>query len=90
MDKKELRNIIREEAHNVIRERQTLKEGIFSRLLNMIWTITGTKDGLFKAIRSQYGPEVDRYKSELNDINKRLAKIHNEIEDVLNMPENKR
>ena len=82
MNKSELRKIIREEAQSVIRERQTLKEGFWSKVMNTIWTITGTKGGLFKAIQSQYGKDVDKYYNEIEDVNQRMKALKQKLENL--------
>jgi hypothetical protein len=75
---------------DAVKSSQPINEGIFGRLMNGIWTLTGTKGGLFKAIQSQYGADADKYKKELGVINDKLQQIHIDLQSARNMPENKR
>jgi hypothetical protein len=68
----------------------TINEGVLGKLMNAIWTLTGTKGGLFKAIQLQYGEDATKYKKELTVINDKLQNIHNELQAAMNLPENKR
>ena len=90
MNNIKLRELVREEVTKVLRSKKTINEGILGKLLNAFWTITGTKGALFKAIQSKYGADAKKYKSELDDITHRLEKIHTDLQDALDMPENKR
>jgi hypothetical protein len=51
----------------------TLSEGILGKFLNLLWTVTGTKDGLFKAIKSKYGEEVPP------GLTKRIENTHSDL-----------
>jgi hypothetical protein len=82
MKKSELRQIIREEIQNLSGKKEKLQEGFWGRVLNGIWTITGVKDGLFKAIQSQYGADANKAYKEITDANEALERLKKRLEKL--------
>jgi len=59
----------------------TINEGILGKFLNLLWTVSGTKDGLFKAVQSKYGKDVNNATKEIEDANKALRALIDKLED---------
>lgn len=62
--------------------KKVLKEDIFGKFVNLIWTITGTKYGLFKAIQAQYGEKADSAYQEISDATQALKKLKERLEKL--------